>query len=73
LNNFNLNRSIKNCSRIVKECDFETMLYDHHLTREPGFKERTEEIWNAASKTEGEVLTYREYLEGKKPIVEELD
>ncbi len=73
LNNFNLNRSVKNASRIVKECDFETILYDHHLTRETNFKERTEEIWDAASKTEGEVLAYREYLEGKKPIVEELD
>jgi len=73
LNNFNLNRSVKNASRIVKECDFETMLYDHHLTRETNFREKTEDIWDVASETEGEVLTYREYLEGEKPIVEELD
>jgi len=73
LNNFNLNRSVKNASRIVEECDFKTMLYDHHLTRESNFKEKTEDIWNTANEVKGEVLTYREYLEGKKPIVEELD
>ncbi|MEF8873876.1 MAG: MBL fold metallo-hydrolase [Candidatus Thermoplasmatota archaeon] len=73
LNNFNLDRSIENASRVIKECDFETMLYDHHLTRESNFKEKTEDVWKAVEKTEGEVLTYREYLECKRPLVEDID
>ncbi|MEF8832840.1 MAG: MBL fold metallo-hydrolase [Candidatus Thermoplasmatota archaeon] len=70
LNNFNLNRSIENASRIIEECDFETMLYDHHITREPDFREKTENIWRATEETEGKVLTYREYLEDEEPLVE---
>ncbi len=73
LNNFNLNRSVQNASRIVKECDFETMLYDHHLTRESNFEGKTEEIWKTAEKTQSEVLTFREYIENKKPVVLDVD
>jgi len=72
LNKFNLNRSVENASHIVKECNFENMLYDHHLTRESNFREKTGDVWAAAKETEGEVLTYREYIKGKKPLVDEL-
>ncbi len=73
LNNFNLDRSVKNAEKIIKECDFETMLYDHHIARESGFKEKTEDIWIAAEESEGEIQTFREYLKGEKPLVEEVD
>ncbi|MFW5952705.1 MAG: MBL fold metallo-hydrolase [Candidatus Natronoplasma sp.] len=73
LNNFNLNRSIKNVSHIIERCDFETMLYDHHLTRESNFRGKTEDVWNAAEGTEGKVVTFREYLEDQRPLVEDID
>jgi len=73
LNNFNLKRSVKNASRIIKECEFETVLYDHHITREAEFRKKTEKIWKSAEWAEGEVLTYREYLEDETPLVEELN
>lgn len=72
LNNFNLNRSIKNASRIIRECDFETVLYDHHLTREADFRDKTEDVWCVAEQAEGDVLTFREALEEKNPLVEEI-
>ncbi|MFW6196103.1 MAG: MBL fold metallo-hydrolase [Thermoplasmatota archaeon] len=72
LNNFNLDRSIKNAVRIVEETDCEKILYDHHLTREKNFREKTEEIWDAGERSEGEILTFREYLEDKPVLVEEL-
>jgi len=73
LNNFNLNRSVKNALRIIEECEFETMLYDHHITRESDFREKTEKIWKTAEVSEGEVLTYKEYLEDEKPLAEEMN
>lgn len=73
LNNFNLDRSVRNASRIIRESDAETILYDHHLTREADFREKTEGVWNAAEEAECDVLTYKEYLEGQRPLVEELD
>ncbi len=68
-----MNISLENAERIAEECDFETMLYDHHLAREAGFKEKSENIWSLRDEIEGDILTYREYLENKKPLVEELE
>lgn len=72
LNNFNMNRSIKNAVRIIEEADFETLLYDHHITREKNFREKTEHIWHSAEEFDGNVLTFRDYIEDKQPLVEEL-
>ena len=72
LNNFNLNRSIRNAGRIVEESDSETILYDHHLTREKDFREKTKKIWDAEEKSEGKILTFREYLEDKPALAEAL-
>lgn len=73
LNKFNFQRSVKNAKEIIERCDFETMLYDHHLTREKDFREKTEDIWNVAEKTDKQVVTYQEYLKGEEPLVENLD
>jgi len=62
LNRTNLNRAITNAKRIVEELDFELMIYDHHLPREPKFRERTREVWNTAKRLEKRVLTAAEYL-----------
>lgn len=72
LNKFNLNRAVKNASRIIEECDFETMLYDHHLMRDKKFRERTEEFWKSVEDCGKKVISYREYIEGKDPLIEEL-
>ncbi len=47
--------------------------YDHHITKEEDFRGKTGDIWKAAEWIQGEVLTYREYLEGETPLVEELN
>ncbi len=68
LNLINFKRALENAKRIVKEIDAEVIIYDHHLPREPKFKERTKEIWELAKKLGKKVLTAAEYI-GRKPIV----
>ena len=68
LNRINLRRAIENARRIVEEVDFDLMIYDHHLPREPRFRERTSIIWRTAEDLNKKVLTAAEYL-GRKPVV----
>ena len=71
LNRINLERTIDNTVRIIKEIDADVMVYDHHLTRENKFRERTKRVWDTAVKTNKKVVTAAEYL-GEKTIVEVL-
>lgn len=68
LNKTNLNRSVENASRIVRNTDPELILYDHHLAREKRFRERTEEVWEAAEESGTEIKTVAEY-KGGNPVV----
>ncbi|HDD42855.1 MAG TPA: MBL fold metallo-hydrolase [Nitrososphaeria archaeon] len=68
LNLINLRRAIENMKKIVEDTSPELIIYDHHLPREPRYRERVKEVYEAA-KTEGKrVLTAAEYL-GKEPVV----
>jgi len=49
------------------------MLYDHHLTREADFREKSGKIWNRANDIIGDILSYREYVENRKPFVEMIE
>ncbi len=69
LNKTNLNRSIENASRIVRECDFELMIYDHHCIRGKKFRERLKPFYDTVEETGENVLTAAEYF-GLKPLVE---
>ncbi len=71
LNRTNLNRAIDNASRIVEETDAKVIIYDHHLTRDPKFRERTKPVWEALNKCGGRLLTAAEFL-GYEPVVERL-
>lgn len=68
LNLINLRRAVENAVRIVEETDCEAIIYDHHLTREPGFREHTAPVWEAAERLGKNVLTAAEFL-GLKPVV----
>ena len=63
-----MNRAVANTVRILKETDVRFMIYDHHLPREPKFKEWTREVWDEGKRRGKKVLTAAEYL-GKKPAV----
>lgn len=63
-----LNRTIANALRILKESDVKLVIYDHHLPREPKFKERTREVWETGKQLNKKVLTAAEYV-GKTPKV----
>ncbi len=66
----NLERAIKNVIDIIKKTSFEVLIWDHHLPREPRFRERTKEVWNLAKELKKNVMTASEYEFGKKPVVE---
>ncbi len=68
LNLINFNRALENAARIVEETDAKVIIYDHHLPREPRFKERTFKIWELGEKLGKKVLTAAEY-KGLKPAV----
>ena len=68
LNLINFRRTIENACRILKESEVELIIYDHHLPREPKFKERTKEVWDTAKELKRKVLTCAEFL-GKEPAV----
>ncbi len=72
LNKTNLDRSVDNATRILQEGDLEWFVYDHHLTREGKFRERTEKFWKAAEESDAEVGTAAE-LKGETTKILELD
>lgn len=63
-----MNRAIANAVRILEKTDVRLMIYDHHLPREPKFKEWTREVWDEGKRRGKKVLTAAEFL-GKKPAV----
>jgi len=68
LNTTNLNRSIGNAVWIIEECDLDVMIYDHHLLRDPLYKERTAKVWDTAADMGVRVTTAAEY-NGSMPVV----
>lgn len=71
LNRINLERTIDNTVKIIKKIDADVILYDHHLTRENKFRERTKRVWDTALQTNKKVVTAAEHL-GEKTVVEGL-
>jgi predicted metallo-beta-lactamase superfamily hydrolase len=61
LNRINLKRAVDNAAEIVRSIDAELIIYDHHLTRERKFKERTKEVWDAAKREDKKLMTAAEY------------
>ena len=68
LNLINLQRAIENTCRVIRETETELIIYDHHLLREPKFRERVGKVYEVAKEENRRVLTAAEYL-GKKPVV----
>ncbi len=63
-----MNRAVSNAVRILRKTDVRLMIYDHHLPREPKFKEWTKEVWDMGKRRGKKVLTAAEFL-GKRPAV----
>jgi predicted metallo-beta-lactamase superfamily hydrolase len=72
LNRINLERTIENTARIIREIDADVIIYDHHLTRESKFRDRTKKVWDTAIEMDKRVMTASEYL-GEKTVVEILE
>jgi len=69
LNLINFRRILKNVERIVRKVNFKLMIWDHHLPREPKFKERTKEIWQLAEELGKRLLTASQWELGREAVV----
>jgi len=68
LNRINLQRCVDNLCRIVEETSTGLIILDHHLPREPRFKERVAQVYEAVRAARKTVVTAAEYL-GQVPRV----
>jgi hypothetical protein len=69
LNLINFKRTVENVLRIIEETNkTKTIVYDHHLPREPKFRERTKEAWEKAKKLGIKMVTAAELI-GRKTVV----
>jgi len=68
LNMINFRRTLANALRIIETTNTELIIYDHHLTREAKFKERTEKVWKLGEKLGKKIATAAEFL-GEVPAV----
>lgn len=68
LNRINLRRAIENLTRIVREAGSDVILLDHHLPREPRFRERLRKVYELAERERVRVITVAEHY-GKVPAV----
>lgn len=63
MNMINFKRTIRNIVRIINNTkDLKLMIIDHHLTREPKYKERLNDVYLAAKERGLEVSSVAEYL-----------
>jgi len=51
-----LARAIRNCTRTVKEAHASLVILDHHLTREPRFREKLQQAFSAGAITGAELM-----------------
>ncbi len=65
----NLKRAVSNAERIVEKTRASLIIYDHHLVREPRFRERTKSVWERGKSVGKLVVTASEYF-GERPKVE---
>ncbi|MBN2110790.1 MAG: MBL fold metallo-hydrolase [Methanosarcinaceae archaeon] len=68
LNRTNLDRSINNIIRIINESAPDLIIYDHHLLRDPLYRERTAKVWETADDRHVRIMTAAEY-NGLVPVV----
>lgn len=68
LNRTNLDRSINNIIRIIRGSAPDLIIYDHHLLRDPLYRERTEKVWDTADEMKVRIMTAAEY-NGLVPVV----
>jgi hypothetical protein len=68
LNKTNLDRAINNLIRIIRESAPDLIIYDHHLLRDPLYRERTAKVWETADDMHVRIMTAAEY-NGLVPVV----
>jgi hypothetical protein len=63
VNSINFSRAIENACRIIRETDrMKLMIYDHHLMRDPLFRERVASVYEVARENGKRVISAAEYL-----------
>lgn len=72
MNLINFRRALANAMEIVKNSKAKLIIYDHHLPREPKFKERTKEVWELAKNYGKKLSTVAEYFNLKPAVLKYL-
>ncbi len=67
---YNLARSIINISRILKECNIELIVLDHHLARDYRYPDLLFEVYKKASELGKNVKTAAELLGRRTKVLE---
>jgi hypothetical protein len=63
VNKTNFTRAIENAIRIIRESDkTELIIYDHHLMRDPLFRQRVGQVYKTAEENGRHVISAAEYL-----------
>jgi len=73
LNRINLGRAAENICRIIAEATPSLVLLDHHLLREPRYRERLADVYRLARKEGVELLSVAEYLGGTPAVLQFLN
>ncbi len=65
-----LELSKKNLVRMIRELDLEALVLDHHLLRDPNYKERLNPVWEAADEKGVKIQTAAEFSGRKIEMLE---
>jgi len=68
MNRTNLNRALHNIERIAEETKADPIIYDHHLLREPKYRERLHPVYEKY----GDRIRTAAEIAGKNPLILEL-
>jgi predicted metallo-beta-lactamase superfamily hydrolase len=66
----NLQKSIKNINRIIRETKVKKLVLEHHLLRDLQWKKRIKNVYKVARKEKVKVMTFAEFLGKENEILE---
>ena len=66
----NLQKSIRNLGKIIRETKVKKLVLEHHLLRDLQWKKRIKNVYKVAKKEKVKVMTFAEFLGKENEILE---
>jgi predicted metallo-beta-lactamase superfamily hydrolase len=66
----NLEKSVRNLGKIVRETKVKKLVLEHHLLRDLQWKKRIKNVYMVAKKEKVQVMTFAEFLGRENEILE---